>query len=110
MAPVEGPIVQRRPQAAFDIIECANYLATDSLDTALRFLDAVEVTFAFVAKNPEIGPVCRFASKEAANVRYWQIKEFQRHLMFYVPLRTPIGIDVVRVLHGARDLEALFVD
>lgn len=31
---------------------------------------------------------------------------FGRYVVFYMPL--PDGIDVVRVLHGSRDIDALF--
>lgn len=101
-------IVKRRPQVAIDLIEYAEYLSKDSLDTALRFLDAVESTFIFVAKNPEIGALCKFKSSQAKHVRFWAIKGFEKHLMFYQPLSD--GIEVARVLHGARDLESILAD
>jgi toxin ParE1/3/4 len=31
-----------------------------------------------------------------------------RHVLFYRPLRRPAGVEVVRVLHGARDVDAVF--
>jgi toxin ParE1/3/4 len=33
---------------------------------------------------------------------------FRRYVIFYVPLGE--GVDIVRVLHSARDIEALFDD
>jgi len=34
------------------------------------------------------------------------MREFDRHLIFYLPLKD--GIEVLRIVHGARDIEALF--
>ena len=98
-------IVKRRPQVASDLIECAEYFSEDSLDTALRFLDAAESTFVFVSQNPEIGALCKFESSQAEKVRFWPIKGFEKYLMFYQPLSN--GIEIVRILHGARDLEVI---
>lgn len=97
--------VKRRPQVAIDLIEYAEYLSKNSLDTALRFLDAAENTFIFVAKNPEIGALCRFSSAQVELVRFWPVKGFDKYLIFYQPLSD--GIEVVRLLHGARDLETI---
>jgi len=44
----------------------------------------------------------------AAGLRVWPIKAFENYLIFYQP--TDAGIDVVRVIHAARDIEALFSD
>ena len=55
---------------------------------------------------PELGTLCRFKSPEAAGVRVWSIKGFENYVIFYRP--TGAGIDVVRVIHAARDIEALF--
>jgi toxin ParE1/3/4 len=98
-------IVKRRPQVAIDLLDHAEHISKDSLDTALRFLDAAESTFIFVAKNPEIGALCRFSSAQAEHVRFWPVKGFDKYLIFYQPLSD--GIEVVRLLHGARDLEKI---
>ncbi|MFC1707767.1 DDE-type integrase/transposase/recombinase [Planctomycetota bacterium] len=37
-----------------------------------------------------------------AGIRMWSIRGFKNHLIFYRP--SPEGLDVVRVLHGARDI------
>jgi plasmid stabilization system protein ParE len=39
-------------------------------------------------------------------LRYWPVPGFERYLVFYVP--TSARIDVVRVMHGARDLDLVF--
>jgi toxin ParE1/3/4 len=36
----------------------------------------------------------------------WSIRGFQNYIVFYRPLED--GVDVVRVIHGARDIQAIF--
>jgi toxin ParE1/3/4 len=100
--------VLRRPQVLIDLAEQADFIAQDSLDAALRFLDAAETTFQFIAENPKIGRLCDFKRQEASRLRRWRIRGFENYLVFYRP--TEIGIDVVRVLHGARDIETILGD
>jgi toxin ParE1/3/4 len=98
--------VTRKPEVKIDLIELADYISHDNLDAALRFLDAAENTFVFLATHHEAGQLCNFRSQEARGVRVWRVDGFKNHLIFYCP--TNDGIDVVRVLHGARDIEAIF--
>jgi plasmid stabilization system protein ParE len=59
-----------------------------------------------LARNPDLGTVCRFESPEAAGVRMWSVRGFDNYVVFHRP--TPRGIDAVRVLHGARDFLRIF--
>lgn len=98
--------LQRRPQALSDVEESAVYIGLDSPAMALRFIEAVEETLRFLVKNPEIGPARTFSRHELVGLRMFPVKGFDKHLIFYLP--TEDGIEVVRILHGARDLGALF--
>src|SRR5713226_8246174 len=42
---------------------------------------------------------------ELAGVRFFPVTRFRNYLVFYRPTTT--GIEVLRVLHGARDIESL---
>ena len=53
-----------------------------------------------LAKNPLMG---RERDEVMPGLRSFP---FKRYVIFYQPLQD--GIDVVRVLHGARDIESLF--
>lgn len=57
---------------------------------------------------PEVGTLCRFNSPQAAEIRVWSIKGFENYAIFY--RATHEGIEVARVIHAARDIEALFSD
>jgi toxin ParE1/3/4 len=47
-------------------------------------------------------PVLRTFRSRASGIRRWPIPEFPKHLIFYRP--TDDGVDILRVLHGARDV------
>jgi toxin ParE1/3/4 len=44
-----------------------------------------------------------FQRPSLRRVRRWPVSGFERWLIFYLPRRD--GVDIVRVLHGARDIE-----
>jgi toxin ParE1/3/4 len=46
-----------------------------------------------------------FDTPHLVDIRSWSIREFPSVLIFYRP--SGHGIEVIRVLHGARDIEAI---
>ncbi len=93
------PRVTRRPLAEADILEIWDYIAADSLAAADRWIDHLDEQFRVLATQPMMG---RARDELAPRVRSFP---FGRYVVFYVPLDD--GIDVVRVLHGARDIDAV---
>ena len=63
-------------------------------------MDHLDEQFRVMATQPMMG---RARDELALGVRSFP---FGRYVVFYVPLDD--GIDVVRVLHGARDIDAVF--
>lgn len=94
----------RHHQALVDVEESAVFIGADNLSAALRFLDAVEETMQLLLEKPELGVVRVFRRQELAGIRSFSVKGFDKHLIFYRPLES--GIEVLRVIHGARDLGA----
>jgi toxin ParE1/3/4 len=92
--------VTRRPLAETDILEIWDYIADESLAAADRWLDHLDEQFRLLATQPMMG---RARDELAPRVRSFPVG---RYVVFYVPLDD--GIDVVRVLHGARDIGADF--
>ncbi len=82
------------------------YIGQDAPAAALRFLAAVEATLRILAENPELGPAREFDRSELLGLRFFPVKGFDKYLIFYRPFQR--GIEVLRVLHGARDLGAIF--
>ena len=89
-----------------DLDAQAAYLAEHAgLDTALRFYDAAATSFGKIADMPGIGE--RWLSPPLLHfeLRVWRVEGFEKHLIFY---RQAVDhIEIVRVLHGARDLDAV---
>lgn len=96
------PRVTRRPLAADDILEIWDYIAEDSLDAADRWVDRLDEQFRLLATQPLLGRARPELEQELRSF------PFGRYVIFYAPLAD--GIDVIRVLHGARDIDALFDD
>lgn len=94
------PKVQRRPLAALDILDAWDYIADDDIVAADRWIDGLDASFARLATQPMMG---RARPELAEGLRSFP---YGRHVVFYVP--TEDGIDVVRVLHSARDIDAAF--
>ena len=93
-------LVTRRPQAEADILEIWEYIAEDSVVEADRWVDKLDEKFALWATQPMMG---RARDELSPGIRSLA---FGRYVVFFEPL--PTGIDVVRVLHGSRDLDATF--
>lgn len=72
-----------------------------SLQLADRFLMAVERTTKKIRSYPNAGSAVRARRPTVSSLRWWSVAEFPNYLIYYV-----MGndfVDVVRVLHGARD-------
>ena len=94
------PRVMRRPLAAVDIFEIWDYIAEDSVSAADQWIDKLDQQFELLATQPLMG---RARPELAAQMRSFP---FGRYVIFYEPIDN--GIDVVRVLHGARDIDTVF--
>jgi len=100
--------IRLRPAADHDLDEHFLYLAEEAgNDVALRFLDATRACFDHLLESPEIGTLRIFKNPELEGLRMFPVRGFEMHLVFYRPAHW--GIDVIRVLHGARDIERILV-
>ncbi len=96
-------IIRRTADAEVD--DQCEYLAHDNIEAARRFLNAAEATFAQLARTPGMGRMWQSADERLRGVRVWRIGGFERWLVFYRPIDR--GIEVLHVIHGARDIEAI---
>ena len=93
--------------AAADILDQADWYEQQSgLTLAKRWEGAATSAILRILDHPRSGAVSKFSHAELANVRRVSIVGFPKHLIFY-QLR-PAEILVLRIVHGARDLEHLF--
>jgi toxin ParE1/3/4 len=93
-------------RARRDILSSAAYLEEHGgAEIAQRFLDATQSTFEALAKMPKLGVLCAFRSPTLRHLRRWPVKGFENWLIFYQPRRN--GVEIIHVIHGARDIESL---
>jgi toxin ParE1/3/4 len=95
-----------RPGAETDLDGIYAYLARNSQTVAERFLNAVQLAFENLVLMPELGGRSESRHQALADLRVWPIRGFRKYLIFYRII--PDGIEIRRVLHGARDIESLF--
>ncbi|HAA31862.1 MAG TPA: type II toxin-antitoxin system RelE/ParE family toxin [Cyanobacteria bacterium UBA8553] len=97
--------INKRPQVIRDLIDLATYIAEDNIEASDLFLQAAEETFKQLAKMPQMGKMTRFSNPSLTGIRQQAIKGFRKYLVFYFPRDE--GIEILRVIHGARDIEAI---
>jgi len=92
--------IQRTPRADLDLEEIWFFIPQDDPAAADRWLDTLEEKIALLADNPLMGPSRPDIARE---LRYHPVGS---HLLLYRVIRD--GIEIVRVVHGARHLLDLF--
>jgi toxin ParE1/3/4 len=92
--------VRTRPQAEADLEEIWWHIAQDNPDAADVFLDQIEERCAVLAQFPLMGTA---REDLLPSLRSLVVGSY---VVFYLPVNG--GIEIVRVLHGRRDLDALF--
>lgn len=95
-----------RPRAWEDVQQSAEYLADEaSVQVAEHFLDAVIEVTRRLAEMPQIGSRCQFDHAGLRGMRRLPVIGFEKLLIFYQA--SDNGVEVVRVLHGARDIASI---
>ena len=97
-----------RPRARMDVVELAADIGKENITAANRFLDACEAIFDLLAESPKLGAIYPTKNPRLAELRAFRIKGFPNHLAFYLERKN--GIEIVRVVHGARDLDTVLRD
>jgi toxin ParE1/3/4 len=82
------------------------YIALDNIEAADRFLDAAYATLQNLARMPGMGRPRRFSGKTLSELRSFRVKGFDNYLIFYRLISD--GIEVLHILHGARDIESFW--
>jgi len=92
--------IVRTAPAKLDIFAIVDFIAADSFTAAVKWIDELDEVLASLSKSPHIGEAVDHL--EIGLRRYC----FNNYLLFYRPLED--GIELRRVLHGARRIEDLF--
>jgi toxin ParE1/3/4 len=98
--------VRQRARARQDILELVSYVAVDNPGAAAALYEAYERILATaLATTPGIGRPYASRHTRLKGVRAIPIGRFRNHLIFY--RRMGEEVEVLRVLHGARDLYSI---
>lgn len=76
------------------------------MTAAEAFLRAVAADARKLADAPGMGGLRDFQDPRLAGIRSWPVSGFNNYLLFY--RATDAELQVLRVLHGARDIDAVF--
>jgi toxin ParE1/3/4 len=93
-------IIQSAP-AKTDLFEIWLYIAVDNPKAADRVLSAINDKCKLLAKSPQMG-----RRREELSQSLRSMPE-GKYIIFYRPIKG--GIEIVRVLHGAQDIESIFI-
>ena len=81
------------PQDAGEKGHCAQiacFIADENPAAAERFLEAVEASFAALARMPHMGVPRHFRNPKFADVRMWRVRDFDKYLIFYCPRKNGV--------------------
>lgn len=88
-----------------DLDRSAEFLGRTNRSVADRFLSGVDDAFEMLRESPSLGAPRRFNSSSLVGLRSWRVKGFENWLIFYRVVDDVV--EILRVLHGARDVEGL---
>ena len=91
---------QISPPARQDLIDIRDFIAKDNRAAARKALTRIRAACRMLAKRPQVGHLRADLASEP--LRFWPVYSY---LIIYRPNSKPI--EVVRVLHGARDVSAI---
>ena len=94
------PIIVKSPKAKSDLVEIWSYIADDSEIRADAFVQTIDKKFHNLINEPFLG-IAR--DEIETDLRSFPVG---RHVIFYRFITE--GIEIIRVLHGARDLNIIF--
>ena len=90
------------PEAGRDLRGIRGYIAKDNPEAARRVMTRLRDMARLLAGAPALG---RCRPELGRDLRSFVADSY---VLFYHPLAGGAGIELVRVLHGARDLDTLF--
>ena len=93
-------LLRRTPTSRRDMLEIWLYIAERNLPAAGAQIRLIDEKLHFLSDNPHAGPA---RLELRPRIRSFPVGSY---MIFYRPMRG--GIEVIRVLHGARDMRRIF--
>jgi toxin ParE1/3/4 len=102
--------IRRHARAKQDLIDIfLRYAREAGVRVARRFRAEAEAVFTRLADMPGMGTRYEAENPVFEGLRFFPLaSRFKNYLVFYRP--TPDGIEVARVLHGARDIQSILAE
>ncbi len=101
--------VLKREAAKRDLTSLwVGYADNGGIEVADRFLSAVEKTLKLLATNPKAAVRFFVRKPELQGMPRFPASDGFEKILFYFPLKD--GVELIRVVHGSRDLERLFAE
>ena len=94
------------PEALEDLDTIWEYIAKDNPEAADRVVESAYRDCANLAAHPQLGPLARFPNNDLPDIRFFVLTDFPNYMIFY--RITTDGVDIVRIFHGAQDINDLF--
>lgn len=94
------PTVKVAATAEEDLRKIWEYVAEHNPEAANKLIKEITAKFAILRDHPHVG---REQSRLLVNLRSFVVKNY---FIFYQPFED--GIEILRVLHGSRDIESIF--
>jgi toxin ParE1/3/4 len=83
-----------------DLMEIAAFIACDKPDAAIRWVRAVREKCLLIAEHPDLGE-----ERRGLGVRGCRSVTVGNYVVFFRRIRD--GVEIVRIVHGSRDLRNL---
>jgi toxin ParE1/3/4 len=99
------PRILRTRKCRADVVEIVLMVRRDNRRAARRLLKSINDTIELIAAFPAIGPE---RNELSPGLRSFPVSRYRNYLIFYRIKRD--GIEVIRVLHGERDLPQVLAD
>lgn len=93
-------IVNKLPKAREQLNQIVDYIASDNLPAALKWLEEIEALFNLLSTQPLMGQ--ELHTKRLGKLRRHM---FGRYAIYFRPIQG--GVEILRVIHSARDQERL---
>jgi toxin ParE1/3/4 len=97
------PIILRTPQSRTDVVEIILRIRQANAPAARKLLHAINDTLELLSGFPGIGPR---RPELGRGIQSFPVAKYTDYLIFYRSIDN--GIEVIRVLHGARNLRRIF--
>jgi toxin ParE1/3/4 len=95
-------------QAKTDLLDIARYMSQNRAGASIRVLEAIKAAFRALSESPGMGTACEFLS--AGLRRFSPRRPAHNYVIFFRDNEADAVIEIVAVIHGARDAQSALVN